>query len=187
MSEERRLTEIAERYRRMLSRSDNYVSWANAGGPNECKHGYAAGVPCFDCDDAMSANDIPWLLAEVERLRGMEAHNDRMYAALVRNRRGYQNLLEFRKLDSEKWGQRDGYGGRYGALTRDEIDAVISEIDTALLDGPKPVTELAALTAEVETLRADLELKDNAIALAYEKGVEVMRVVLNTASTARKS
>jgi hypothetical protein len=37
-----------------------------------------------------------------------------------------------RKLDSEKWGQRDGYGGRYGALTREEIEAVIADIDAAL-------------------------------------------------------
>jgi hypothetical protein len=27
-----------------------YIPWANAGGPNECKHGYAAGIPCPDCD-----------------------------------------------------------------------------------------------------------------------------------------
>lgn len=26
-----------------------YIPWANAGGPNECKHGYAAGIPCPDC------------------------------------------------------------------------------------------------------------------------------------------
>lgn len=25
------------------------VRWENAGGPNECEHGYAAGVPCPDC------------------------------------------------------------------------------------------------------------------------------------------
>ena len=37
-----------------------------------------------------------------------------------------------RKLDSERWGQRDGYGGRYGALTREEIEDVIAGIDEAL-------------------------------------------------------
>lgn len=26
-----------------------FVPWANAGGPDECCHGYAAGVPCPDC------------------------------------------------------------------------------------------------------------------------------------------
>lgn len=28
------------------------VSWENGGGPNECEHGYAAGLPCPDCDAA---------------------------------------------------------------------------------------------------------------------------------------
>jgi protein gp37 len=26
-----------------------FVPWANAGGPNECEHGYAAGIPCVRC------------------------------------------------------------------------------------------------------------------------------------------
>jgi phenylpyruvate tautomerase PptA (4-oxalocrotonate tautomerase family) len=52
--------------------------------------------------------------------------------ALLRNRQGYVNILEMRKLSSEQRGQRDGYGGRYGALTREEIEAVIAEIDEAL-------------------------------------------------------
>lgn len=29
-----------------------YLDWANAGGPNECIHGYAAGIPCPQCDGA---------------------------------------------------------------------------------------------------------------------------------------
>jgi hypothetical protein len=56
----------------------------------------------------------------------------KLRAALLRNRQGCLNILEFRKLDSERWGQREGYGGRYGALTREEIEAVIAEIDAAL-------------------------------------------------------
>lgn len=53
-------------------------------------------------------------------------------AQLKRNRQSLVNILEMRKLDSEKWGQRDGYGGRYGALTREEIEGVIAQIDEAL-------------------------------------------------------
>lgn len=34
--------------RRLLK--DNYVSWAAAGGPNECTHGRAEGIPCPACD-----------------------------------------------------------------------------------------------------------------------------------------
>ncbi len=49
--------------------------------------------------------------------------------ALRRVRQGYMNILEFRQLDSERWGQRDGYGGRYGALTEDEIREAIAPID----------------------------------------------------------
>lgn len=29
-----------------------YLEWAAAGGPNECEHGYAAGVPCPACEGA---------------------------------------------------------------------------------------------------------------------------------------
>jgi hypothetical protein len=27
-----------------------YLPWQYAGGPNQCKHGYAAGIPCPDCN-----------------------------------------------------------------------------------------------------------------------------------------
>lgn len=29
-----------------------YIAWTGAGGPDECGHGFAAGVPCPDCDRA---------------------------------------------------------------------------------------------------------------------------------------
>lgn len=28
-----------------------YTEWSKAGGPNECKHGYAEGIPCQQCDE----------------------------------------------------------------------------------------------------------------------------------------
>jgi hypothetical protein len=37
-----------------MSDKKKYLDWASAGGPNECKHGYAAGIPCPDCDAAES-------------------------------------------------------------------------------------------------------------------------------------
>ena len=43
-----------------------YLHWSQAGGPNECEHGYAEGIPCPNCD----ANPrIQELRAEVERLK----------------------------------------------------------------------------------------------------------------------
>lgn len=51
---------------------------------------------------------------------------------LKRNRQGLMNILEFRQLAAVTWGQRDGYGGRYGALTREEIEWAIADIDRAL-------------------------------------------------------
>lgn len=27
-----------------------YLPWDSSGGPNECAHGYAAGIPCPSCD-----------------------------------------------------------------------------------------------------------------------------------------
>lgn len=32
-----------------------YIGWQSAGGPNECKHGYAKGIPCPRCDEALVA------------------------------------------------------------------------------------------------------------------------------------
>ena len=43
-----------------------YLHWSQAGGPNECEHGYAEGIPCPNCD----ANPrVQELRAENERLR----------------------------------------------------------------------------------------------------------------------
>jgi hypothetical protein len=33
----------------MSDEKKQYIPWANAGGPNECKHGYAAGIACPEC------------------------------------------------------------------------------------------------------------------------------------------
>lgn len=30
---------------------NEYLPWAYAGGPNECTHGRADGIPCLFCDD----------------------------------------------------------------------------------------------------------------------------------------
>jgi hypothetical protein len=42
-----------------------YLKWAYAGGPNECRHGYAAGIPCPDCD-AANAGASEKRLTEIE-------------------------------------------------------------------------------------------------------------------------
>jgi predicted RNase H-like nuclease (RuvC/YqgF family) len=48
-----------------------YLHWSQAGGPNECEHGYAEGIPCPNCD----ANPrIVELRAEIERRK--QAFND---------------------------------------------------------------------------------------------------------------
>jgi hypothetical protein len=31
-----------------------FVPWQSAGGPNECPHGYAAGIPCPTCSTVES-------------------------------------------------------------------------------------------------------------------------------------
>lgn len=33
-----------------LNGSVPYEKWGTAGGPDECEHGYAAGIPCPSCD-----------------------------------------------------------------------------------------------------------------------------------------
>lgn len=48
-----------------MSSKPEYLHWSQAGGPNECEHGYAEGIPCPNCD----ANPrVQELRAEVERL-----------------------------------------------------------------------------------------------------------------------
>jgi hypothetical protein len=32
------------------SAKTEYLHWSQAGGPNECEHGYAEGIPCPNCD-----------------------------------------------------------------------------------------------------------------------------------------
>lgn len=36
-----------------------YVDWASAGGPNECSHGFAAGIPCPHCDRLLVPASLP--------------------------------------------------------------------------------------------------------------------------------
>lgn len=35
----------------MVHNGKQYLRWEYAGGPNECDHEYAAGIPCPRCDD----------------------------------------------------------------------------------------------------------------------------------------
>lgn len=55
---------------------------------------------------------------------------DEARAQLRRIRKGYLNIIEFRRL---------AFHDRYGALTREEIEAVIAEIDATLglTSGPR--------------------------------------------------
>ena len=74
------------------------------------------------------------------KLDRLERENAAMREALNRNRQGLRSILEFRKLAAARWGSRDGYGGRYGALTREEIESAIIDIDVALQPA-KPAEE----------------------------------------------
>lgn len=42
-----------------------FISWHSAGGPNECEHGYAAGIPCPHCTPR-----IHWVIVGGESGRG---------------------------------------------------------------------------------------------------------------------
>ena len=94
-------------------------------------------VNCIYCGHRYGPDPgTPVAMAEVLKKHIQECPEhpmSKLRTQLLRNRQGYVNILEMRKLDSEKWGQRDGYGGRYGALTREEIEAVIADIDAALV------------------------------------------------------
>ncbi len=55
-----------------------YLHWSEAGGPNECEHGYAEGIPCPHCD---SNPKIIALLAQLAQANaqivGLDALIDR--------------------------------------------------------------------------------------------------------------
>ena len=111
---------------------------------------------CTDCRAAEYNVGIPahYVSRTVVRLCPKHAAVDALEAALQRNRQGYKNILELRKLDSAKWGQADGYGGRYGALTREEIEGVIAEIDAALalVKGAEMQNDKSASAQKSDTL-----------------------------------
>ena len=101
--------------------------------------------------------------------------------ALCRHRQGMSNILEFRKLDSEKWGQRDGYGGRCGALTRQEIDDSIGNIDKAL------ASARAILESEAAPVDYAAHLRKMLKALPAERAEELANVFLARYSDVVKS
>lgn len=43
------------------------VPWTNAGGPNECAHGYAEGIPCPRCDEAKALAAVVFGLGFMRR------------------------------------------------------------------------------------------------------------------------
>jgi hypothetical protein len=47
-TERQRVREVVAVARRIVV--GKYLAWANAGGPYECKHGVAGGIPCNTCD-----------------------------------------------------------------------------------------------------------------------------------------
>jgi hypothetical protein len=74
--------------------------------------GMADGDPTWDLSD----NDM-------EAIRWVLDERQRMQEALKRVRQGYQNILAFRHIAGSD---------RYGALTREEVEGVIAEVDIAL-------------------------------------------------------
>lgn len=61
-------------------------------------------------------------------LTAAQERERRLELQLRRNHRGYLNILEFRRIKGSD---------RYGALTREELDQVISEIESALSATPE--------------------------------------------------
>jgi hypothetical protein len=47
-TERQRVREVVAVARRIVV--GKYLAWTNAGGPYECKHGVAGGIPCNTCD-----------------------------------------------------------------------------------------------------------------------------------------
>jgi hypothetical protein len=45
-----------------------YLDWASAGGPNECEHGYAKGIPCPRCDKDKQDRYEPLTEAELAEI-----------------------------------------------------------------------------------------------------------------------
>jgi len=86
-------------------------------------------VNCVYCGHRYGPDPVtPVAMAEVLKKHIQECPEhpmSKMRTQLLRNRQGCVNILEMRKLN--------GCGERYGALTRQEIEAVIVDIDAALV------------------------------------------------------
>ena len=117
----------------------------------------------------------------------LAADNQRLREALKRNRQGYQNILESRQITSGAWG--NGYGERYGALTREELEEVISGIKSALAATPADFLEAyrrKVLEEAANAVRKECEVysefqNENAVLMA---AAEVIRRMAGEAKDA---
>lgn len=87
----------------------DYLHWSEAGGPNECEHGYAEGIPCPDCDG--NPKQIA-LKAEIERLK-------QRWPALAENER----------LRRENWVLRDIIAMTNPCIHQQILDAEFAHAD----------------------------------------------------------
>jgi multidrug efflux pump subunit AcrA (membrane-fusion protein) len=85
-----------------------YLHWSEAGGPNECEHGYAEGIPCPQCDKSPR---IIALLAELATLRSDLAHAqadlERVYEQRVREHEQYMTWRDERDHLRAQLAERD--------------------------------------------------------------------------------
>ena len=60
-----------------------FLPWTDAGGPNECKHGYAAAVPCPDCTLPYAVGAVVEMVA-VAKVWGDQANGEQVLAKVGR-------------------------------------------------------------------------------------------------------
>jgi chromosome segregation ATPase len=105
-----------------------YLHWSQAGGPNECEHGYAEGIPCPNCDAEWQEIHVTLTVTEAE-LR-------EKYAA---------RLAEIEGLEAERTGDDMAIGELLAEVKR--LEDSIEWLHNALADR----------NVEVERLRAEVE------------------------------
>lgn len=80
-------------------RGNSYQQWANGGGPNQCRHGIAAGLRCNDC------SHIDWVIVGGESGGHARACNAEWIESLVTQCRDAAVPCFVKQLGSNHWGE----------------------------------------------------------------------------------
>ncbi len=120
-----------------------YMPWAESGGPNECEHGYAAGIPCPHCAPPA------WQCDKCHRWNGIQT-------AACRSEFDTGIPCDGKRVDDERaaWMERypNGLGNVHARdllADRDEAHRHLNNLAKVIFDQVKEIARLNAENAEM--------------------------------------